>query len=284
MSFLAIPSAVSWAQDSSCDKHVTQQVYNSAGDIVGTTRGAAVTLDVKLPANTYVLDVKSADVTGDAVRDDIFLLGQKEKTAIYASNIHILIKNGATNHQDTVKFDRFGGYEAKLFVGDFTGDKVNDIMITAPTGGSGGITGHMIVRANGAEPTVLFNDKTENNGVKFTGQFTDGFKAVLRNANTGQETSIDLGAKKDIYVDYQIYTADGRLLKQIKPYSYPFTVLEPVDYNCDGTYELQGVQRIVGAYGADGIANVTSLWQYQVDKWVVKKIELTTLLYNDDMR
>ena len=234
--------------------------------------------DMKLPSNTYILDKEIADVTGDGVNDIIYLIGHKGNTADrFADQLNIVVRNGATNNSEMTDLKKFGGYEGKLFVGDFSGDKVKDVMITAPTGGSGGIVGHMIVNFNAPEPTVIFGAKN-NAGTQFTGKFVDGFKAELVNQDTGRSIAIDLNAKKDMYVASQIYSKDGTLLKEVKPMIYPLSLLEPIDMDGDGTYELRGSQSIKGAYGADTISHVDSFWKFENNQWVAKQIEVSSFL------
>ena len=107
--------------------------------------------------------------------------------------------------------------------------------------------------------SIIFDHKN-NEGAKFTGSFVDGYKAQLTNENTGRSMFLDLENKKDFYVQSVIYDNDGKLLKEVKPISYPFSILEPTDADNDGVYELRGIQRIIGAYGADGIGNIYSRW------------------------
>ncbi len=276
---LFVPSVYPLAQEGSYETNTVKNVYNAAGHVTGAARSLAMEpAKIELPAGRYVLDAKIADVTGDAIEDNIFLIGRKAKPdAIYADQIDIIVQNGATGNQVSTQLENFGGYEAKLFVGDFDGDKISDVMVSAPTGGSGGIVGHVIATFSGAEPKVIFAEKN-NGGAKFTGRFVDGFKAELVNENTGRSTIVDLSANKDRYLGSNVYSPEGKLLKEVKPYSYPFSVIEPIDFSRNGTYELRGHQRVVGAYNADLVANVTSIWKYEDNEWRIKQIEVATVL------
>lgn len=234
--------------------------------------------DMKVPSNTYIIDKKIADVTGDEVDDTIYLIGHKKNaTDRYADKLNIVVRNGATNNREMTDIEKMGGYEGKLFVGDFSGDKVKDVMITAPTGGSGGIVQHIIVNFNAHEPAVIF-DQENNAGAQFTGKYVDGFKAELVNQNTGRSINIDLNAKKDMYVASQIYNKEATLLKEVKSMTYPFSLLEPIDMDGDGTYELKGIQSIKGTYGADTISHVNSFWKFENNQWNAKQIEVSSFL------
>lgn len=262
--------------------HGAKEVRNISGESVVATINEEdskfLVEDMKAPSNIYILDKKIADVTGDEVDDTIYLIGHKINTADrFSDKLNIVVRNGATNNREMTDLKKIGGYEGKLFVGDFSGDKVKDVMIIAPTGGSGGIVEHIIVNFNAPEPIVIFN-QNNNAGAKFTGNFVDGFKAELVNQNTARSITVDLNAKKDMYVTSQIYSKDGVLLKEVKPITYPLSLLEPVDIDGDCTYELKGIQSIKGAYGADTISNVYSFWKFENDQWTAKQIEVSSFL------
>jgi len=259
-------------------KEVKSTSGESIADVISEEESRFMVDDMKVPSNTYIIDKKIADVTGDEVDDTIYLIGHKGNTADrYADKLNIVVRNGATNNREMTDLEKIGGYEGKLFIGDFSGDKVKDVMITAPTGGSGGIVQHIIVNFNVPEPIAIF-DQQNNAGAQFTGKYVDGFKAELVNQNTGRSINIDLNTKKDMYVASQIYNKDGTLLKEVKPITYPLSLLEPIDMDGDGTYELKGIQSIKGAYGADTISHVNSLWKFEDNQWNVKQIEVSSFL------
>jgi hypothetical protein len=237
-----------------------------------------VSQELQLPADRYIIDSATADITGDGVSDTLYLVGHKDKSSDrFVDNMSLVVRDGVVHDLKTVDLNGFSGYEGKIFVGDFTGDKVSDIMISAPTGGSGGIEGHIIVNYNLPEPTIIFDQKN-NEGAIVTGNFVDDYKAQLTNENTGRNIFLDLENKKDFYVQSAIYDKNGKLLKAVKTISYPFTILKPMDMDNDGVYELRGIQRIIGAYGADGIGNIYSRWKYEDGEWKIKRIEVSSFL------
>jgi hypothetical protein len=250
-----------------------------AEDKAGERGVIPITQEIHLSAGQYIIDSAVADITGDGVVDNIYLIGYKEKKSdIFSNNMSLMVRDGATNNVKTMGLNGFSGYEGKIFAGDFTGDKVSDVMISAPTGGSGGIVSHLIVNYNLPEPTIIFDDKN-NEGAKFTGNFVDDYKAQLINENTGRTIFLDLENKKDFYIQSAVYDENGKLLKEVKPISYPFTILEPIVVNYDNVYELKGIQRIIGAYGADGIGNIYSRWRYEDGQWKIKRIEVSSVLF-----
>ncbi|MFU1794354.1 hypothetical protein ACM1RC_10835 [Paenibacillus azoreducens] len=133
--------------------------------------------ELKLKENTYALDYKISDVTGDSVKDQVILVGTKEKINgkldAYASNLSVIVQDGKTKKY--VKYDWLSkgtdgklygelGREPNLIIGDYTGNKVNDIIVTAPQGGNGGYVDHLILTWEGNKlKDVLAKDVVADN-------------------------------------------------------------------------------------------------------------------------
>lgn len=134
--------------------------------------------DPSLPTGYVVLDRQTGDVTGDGKPKDILLIGRKPNAdSNFTDDLSIIVQDGAGQNAATVKLPNAGGYNSKLFIGDFSGDKVPDVFVTIPSGGSGGYIEHRIVTFTGT-PKFIFDEK-ENNGITATGHFTDGFRVEL---------------------------------------------------------------------------------------------------------
>ncbi|VBB05197.1 Hypothetical protein LUCI_0404 [Lucifera butyrica] len=230
-----------------------------------------------LPAGYVILDRQTGDVTGDKKPKDIFLLGRKPgMDSNFADDISILVQDKTTRNVLTVKLPNVGGYNSKLFLGDFTGDKIADVFVTIPSGGSGGYVEHRIVTFVG-EPRVIFGE-SENKGIVATGRFLDGFRAELTEASTKRKAIIDLSNKKDMYIKANIYNTGGKLLRQQQLSVSPLEELDSIEVTPGGTYELKGVQRVTGIYNADTVAHIYSIWEYRNQKWTTQQIEVSSVL------
>ncbi|WP_371377797.1 hypothetical protein [Sporomusa aerivorans] len=233
--------------------------------------------DPNLPAGYVILDRQTGTVTADGKPRDILLIGKRPSAnSIFTDDLSILVREEANPNTVTVKLPNVGGYDSKLFIGDFDGDKVNDVLVTIPTGGSGGLTEHRIVTFAG-EPKIIFGSE-ENKGLLINGHFAERFKFELRELSTGRTTIMDLAQKKDTYVEAGLYNSQGKLLKEQSGSVNPFGGLTPFDVGRDGTYELRGQQRITGMYNADSIGYIYSIWKYENGKWVPKQIEVASVL------
>ncbi|TGV30857.1 hypothetical protein EN829_035380 [Mesorhizobium sp. M00.F.Ca.ET.186.01.1.1] len=242
----------------------------------------AAAADLKLDKNTYVIDVKSADVNGDKVEDKVFLVGQKEKADdIYASNMNIAVQDGKSKAYSTTDIKELGGYEGELTLVDFTGDHVADAFVKTATGGSGGIYSHVIATFENNKPAVIFGEK-ENEGIRYEGKFVDGFKVEGKGSKLDKPLTIDVSANQDVYVAAKLYDKAGKVQANgddANVYSYPFGSLTPIDMDGNGTFELVGEQRIVGMNNADTVSRINSVWGYQGEgKWNPWEVEYSTFL------
>ncbi|KNF08055.1 hypothetical protein CLPU_10c01100 [Gottschalkia purinilytica] len=163
-----------------------------------------------------------------------------------------------------------------MFIGDFTGDKINDLFISASIAGNGGIINNRIVKLSEKKPKIIFSEK-ENEGIKIQGDYLDNFRVKLY-TNTNKQFEIDLSFNENTYIKNKIYDNNGKLLKQVKTWSDSFQNLKPVDYDGDGIYELVGNQSIFETSHVDKISHLNSLWKYESNKWQPKEIEYSSFL------
>ena len=80
--------------------------------------------------------MKQGDVTDDGIIDSIYLYGRKNvETEIFADHITLVIQDGRSNQTSAIHLQQNAGYNAKLFLGDFSKDNLFDILISIESGG-----------------------------------------------------------------------------------------------------------------------------------------------------
>ncbi|RSD26058.1 hypothetical protein [Mesobacillus subterraneus] len=208
---------------------------------------------------TVTLSEDQVDVTGDGKRDLIYVKGVPfEEGAQFLKRIFLKVK---ASDGKTYKIELEGGYDPTIDYKDLNHDKVKDMFISIPTGGSGGLSNFYLYTLKDFE----VKDLTVPEPLAITSQFEDGYKASITIAETGQSYSFDLSDRKEDYDRLGLYQ-DGKLNEPTELMVLPYGVLKPVIVK-ENQYELAGSQRINGAYNADGIAEVESTWFYDKGKW-----------------
>ncbi|MGH4119621.1 VCBS repeat-containing protein [Clostridium sp.] len=228
---------------------------------------------LNLSKNTYISDYKYVDITGDNVKDNVILTGTKAKKAdIYFENLSIIVQNGKSKKFIRSSLGKYnGGYQPTVFLGDFNGDKVPDIFVKMPTGGSGGFIDYSIIKFKEKKLSVLWNSQNYNSEIDLTGKFEDNFMVNLSSKKLNKTFVIDLSPNKIQYIDSNIYDKDGKIKQSIEPWMDGFSEITPIDTDKNGTYELIAYQRIVGTCNADTLGYLKSEW-----KWDGKNIKLDT--------
>jgi uncharacterized iron-regulated membrane protein len=134
---------------------------------------------------TRVVDERHADVTGDGVADTVQLVGRNLASGGFAREHQMLVTDGATGQRLSAELgDESGGFDQPLFLGDFDGDKVADILVSIPTGGSGGVVHYYLLTMAGSNPRYIVLPKAFLAGPRFKIAFLDQFKVKVDDIHT----------------------------------------------------------------------------------------------------
>lgn len=234
---------------------------------------------LNLGDKAYIIDYAQEDVTGDKIKDNVILVGTKlyNFNDRYDDSLIVVVQDGKSKKYSKSTYDRLGGYNGKLFIGDFSGDKINDVMVSAACGGTNGVVEHMISTFKDNKPSVIFSNKN-NAGIKVEGKYVDDFKAELYVKTIDKKITLDLNASKDLYIKNKIYNKDGKLLEATTPYLNFYCLLNPIDYDGDGIYELEGYQSMTGTCNAERISTFKSILKFENNKWNIKNLQYSTSL------
>lgn len=210
------------------------------------------------PNRPSIVAAKRGDIDGDGIIDNVFLTANKTPDSPFWQNITLAIQNGRTHHYQQIALKNNAGYNPTLFLGDFTGNKVDDILVVIDTGGSGGMIYAYVFSYMDGQMRQIFNSDTFNEHYKYDVAYENQYKAKVISYNLKEKYILDLTYKGKEYLS-EIYNQDGILKAPIKGWVNPLSGLYPIDFNRDGTYELEAYQRIAGRYNADGLGYVQTV-------------------------
>lgn len=208
------------------------------------------------------------DVTGDGIPDNVYLTGTKTPDSPFTQNITLVIQNGMTGRFTSIKLSENAGYNPTLFLGDFTGNRVADILIGINSGGSGGIMYYYIYSFINNTAKLLFDFNAYNNKYTYVVTYKDNYKVeVLSNENKSSYI-IDISNRGSDYLN-EIYDSNGKLKAPITGFVNPLSGLYPVDFDSNGVYELLAYQRIAGRYNADALGYVLNTLKFKNNSFVL---------------
>ena len=221
----------------------------------------------------YILDYKKGDVTGDKIADEILLVGSS-KPRSHNENVKLIIKNGKNGKFTKIDMtDAESGYEPKLFLGDIDANTVNDIMVSAESGGSGGTSFYELYSFNNSQVQKLDYKSLIKEQMDYTVVFKDGFKVEVTNKSTKKLYTIDVSKKKKYYTDMQMYDESGKVISEFSEGWVDTDVIIPVK-NANNTYSLKVHQTINGSCNADDIGEAITYLNYANGKFNIVSAEV----------
>ncbi|MCM3091722.1 MULTISPECIES: hypothetical protein [unclassified Cytobacillus] len=217
---------------------------------------------------TVTLSKDKVDVTGDQKADTVYLKGiYYEEGASFLKEISLKVK---ASDGKTYKAELEGGYEPQIQFEDLNHDSINDMYISIPTGGSGGLSNFYLFTLK----EFKLIDLSVPDPLVINSQFENGYKATISIQDTKQSYTFDLRDRGEEYERLGLYV-NGKLSEPTELMVNPYSTLKIIPI--EGKKGLMGVQRISGAYNADTIAFAESFWLYEDGKWVLKDTKVMNM-------
>lgn len=244
--------------------------YPGYGYMLGAPRS-----DWEVPfRQTVIVNNAYGDVSGDGIPDHVYLTAVRsgDSSSPYVTQITLNVRDGATGMVYTVPLSDDGnaGYNPTVFLGDFTGDGVQDILIRIDSGGSGAFTFDYIYSFAGRQARKLFDFSRYNEQNQYTVTYLDQYKVEVRSPVTGQTYLIDISGRSEDYLS-QIYRDDGTLIKPIQGWADGVSGFYPVDLDRNGVYEIQAYQQLSGLYHADSLGYVVNTLGWDGNRFAIQQ-------------
>jgi len=218
---------------------------------------------------TSVVSFAQGDVNGDGVLDNVYLTGINTPDSPFTQNITLKVQDGRTARVSSVALRENAGYNPTLFLGDFTGNGVRDIMISINTGGSGAIMYHYVYSFLNNKAQLLFDFNQYNEEFKYQVNYQNNYKVDVVSMNNFKRFIIDISQKGTDYLN-EIYDQNGILKSPITGFVNPLSGLYPVDFDYNGRYELLAYQKVAGRYNADALGFVMNTLSWKDNKFVLQ--------------
>lgn len=217
----------------------------------------------------HMLAVAFGDVTGDRVADHVYLTGIMTPDSPFIQNITLHVQDGSSGKLTSVSLRENAGYNPTVFLGDFTGDGVDDIFISITTGGSGGMMYHYLYSFVGNTPQLLFDFTVYNDQYQYKVTYQDNYKVEVVSMINNKTYMIDISTKGHEYLN-EIYDENGKLKSPITGFVNPLSGLYPVDFDLNNRYELLAYQKIAGRYNADSLGYILNTLSWLRNSFVLQ--------------
>jgi len=223
-----------------------------------------------IPKDMYLLDMKISDVTGDGVPDRVSLYGHKLSGGLVgglADNITVVIEDGRTNETKTITPAFNSGYDARLFLGDFTKDKVDDIKVTIDTGGGSEYGYFYIYSFKNNNFQEIFNFDKYNKEYKYKVDYAELYKVDIGNVMLDKLFVLDISYKGYDFLS-QYYDQNGKLKKAVSGEVLSLSTLVPVVFDEKIiSYDLMALERIIGISNSDTLGYIQNLLYWDGQKF-----------------
>lgn len=216
-----------------------------------------------------IVSFARGDVTGDRVPDHVYLTGTKTPSSPFIQNIILNVQDGRTGEVKSVPLRDNAGYNPTIFLGDFTGNGVDDILISIATGGSGGIMYHYIYSFVGNTPQLLFDFNVYNEQYQYEVTYQDHYKVEVVSKINNKKYLIDISTRDAKYLN-EIYDVNGKLKRPITGFVNPLSGLYPVDFDSNKVFELLAYQKVAGRYNADSLGYVLNTLGWKDNRFVLQ--------------
>ncbi len=208
------------------------------------------------------------EITGDSQKDTILLKGILfSHDTDYFRDIWTEI---TADNQQEWKIPYEGGYDPELQFIDLNHDRVNDIFYQSSTGGSGGLYYYHLHTLKNDELKEI--PLPEQPYVK--GEFRENFKVEIQISPEQEPYIVDVENRASEYIQLGIYNKEGKLIEENSSAMVdPIAFFDPVIISKQKGYGLKSYQQISGAYHADQLGTVETVWYYEDGKWIVLQTE-----------
>jgi len=215
-----------------------------------------------------IVSFAGGDVNGDGIPDNVYLTGIKTSDSPFTQNITLVIQDGRTGRFTSIPLNDNSGYNPRLFLGEFTGDVIDDIFISIDSGGSGSIMYHYIYSFINNTPQLLFDFNSYNEEYNYEVTYKDNYRVEVVSRKNNRNYIIDISNRDDEYL-HEIYYENGKLKSPISGFVNPLSGLYPVDFDSNNVYELLAYQKIAGRYNADSLGYVLNTLKWKDNMFIL---------------
>lgn len=209
--------------------------------------------------NNYkiVLDTKRGNITSKTRTDIVTLYGIKQNSdSDFVEQVEFELY---TSYGNIIKQQiPDSGYNLQLFIGDFTGDGLEDIMVRGEFGGSGGYAIARIYMYTEGKLIEIFYQDMINEIASCKATYLIDNKIKI-DCNESVTSYIGDFYENNHYYHDMIYTREGSIKPDQSPTISELNAAFPIQPTDQSFYDLLLMQRVVGVSNSDNLG-VIQTW------------------------
>ena len=216
-----------------------------------------------------IIDIKEGKITSKNKDDVVCLKGQKlSEDSSYIDELSILIKSDEIGEKEFPL--KIGGYDFKLYLGNFSDECIEDILIYGETGGSGSYVISNIYHYDDGRLLEVFNADTFSDKYKFKCRYLKGYKIEIICERIQKKYILDISNVEKQYLS-DIYDMDGKIITDTDPTVSYINNVYPIKDLMNNLMKLETYQRILGINNANYLGDIESIVSIEENKCKVIK-------------
>lgn len=209
------------------------------------------------------IDFEQGDVIGDGYSDRVVLLGTRvfgEAEGV-VRNMTLRIDTIDEENPIYVTLPEGAGYNPRLFIGDFTGSGINNVLISYFTQIEDGFIYSYIYTFEEDSPRLIFDSRTFNEQYRGDVRYLDQYRVEVTTTRPGKTFIINISDRDPEYLA-QLYDANGILLRDVRGSIGGIFAVNPADFDGDKIYNLSALQQITGVNTTDTLGLLETVLKF----------------------
>lgn len=220
--------------------------------------------------NVTIIDMKEGNIAEEFSKEKVMLMGSNSKKHKGLSKNMKIVVNGKDGENIGEIEVPYNGYHMRLFLGDFNGDGMDEIMLRGNYDDHASVLVYKYARKEGLKR--IFSSKDYSQIYKYEIFYLEGYKIKLTSLSLKEDIIIDISSSGKGCVS-SIYNKEGKLITGEKPTISPIVEAYPISSVEEDTYRIFLRQKIMGGAPLNTLAMLESFVYLRDDKIKIIQIQ-----------